>query len=56
MTFICLMMNLILIVMMRDNPDYDSYDILQGFHPTEFKYVEPLLILMEGNKKNTHMG
>ena len=35
----------------EDNPDYDFYDILQGFQPTEFKYVPPILALMEEDPK-----
>ena len=35
----------------EDNSDYDFYDILQGFQPTEFKYVQPILALMEEDPK-----
>ena len=35
----------------EDNPDYDSYDILQGFQPDEFKYLQPILTFMEEDSK-----
>ena len=34
-----------------DNPDYDSYDILQGFNATEHMFVQPLLSLMMADPK-----
>ena len=33
------------------NPDYNSYDILQGFNPSEHKFVQPLLSLMKADPK-----
>ena len=32
-----------------DNGDYDVSDVLESFNPTELKYVQPIITLMENN-------